>query len=164
MMMVEIAKINGNKIIAIDVDEKHLTLAKKLGADLILNYKDKEKNGKIKSFLGDDELVDIIVLNYIDQDVMDWTMDMIRPLGTIIEIAICQEPISISTWDLFQKHITLKGSTSYHYEEFIEAARMIESETIHYKEIVSKMFPMEKAKEAYEYKIKENALKVILTN
>ena len=163
MLMLEIAKTRNNKVIAIDIDENHLKLAKKLKADLALNFRDTEKNKKIESFLGKD-MVDVVVLAFTCQDILDWAMETVRKYGSIINVATLDKRLEIDFWQLVIKAVTIRGVESYTFEEFEEAVRMIESGIIHTERIATKMFPISQSKEAYEFKAKKNPLKVIIIN
>lgn len=164
MMMVEIAKSNKNKVIAIDVDENHLKLAKKLGVDFTINSNDNNKNEKIKSFLNE-EIIEVIILTFLNQEVLNWAMDIIGRCGIIANITVMSKPIlNVDFRLVWQKILTIKGLDSLRFKDFVNTAKMLESSIINSKEIVTKIFPLRQVKEAYEYKIKNNALKVILTN
>jgi L-iditol 2-dehydrogenase len=163
-MVVSIAKYNNNKVIAVDIDDNHLRTAKHLGADLILNVQDKDNDKKLKDFLGKDK-IDFIGLTHLDQQLLDWSLKVIRKCGTIVFIDILEMPfLKVDFRKMWNKIITLKGHDSCDFKDFEEAAELIKKGIINPKDVVSKIFPLNKIKEAYDYKINENALKVILVN
>jgi len=164
MAMVEIAKAHNNRVIAVDIDEGNLKIAKKLKADLVLNSRDTKKDEKIKSFLKIDK-VDVAALSFFNQETIDWVIDIVRKHGLIIAMALPESNLlKLNFWKFIEKAITMRGSIGYSLEEFEESVEMVENETISAGELVTRMFPLSEVKEACEYKIKNNALKVILTN
>ena len=62
------------------------------------------------------------------------------------------------------KSLTIRGSACYNYSEFRKAAELIEQGIINAKKIVTKTFPFNRAKEAFDYKANNFTLKVIITN
>ena len=163
VMAVPIAKYFGNRVIAVDIDDDHLKTAGELGADLILNFKDKDRDKKLEESFGK-ERVDYIGITHIDQQIIDWSMEVLRRCGTIAFIDIVENPFyTVDFRKMWSKIVTLKGLDSLYFKDFEETAKIIEKGIIDLDKVISKVFPMEKIKEAYEYKIKNNALKVFLT-
>ena len=62
------------------------------------------------------------------------------------------------------KSLTIRGSACYNYSEFKKASELIGQGIINAEKIVTKTFPFNKAKEAFEFKANNFALKVIITN
>jgi threonine dehydrogenase-like Zn-dependent dehydrogenase len=102
---------------------------------------------------------------HVDQELWDWVVSVVGKCSTIAFIDILEKPIiKVDFRKLWSKIITLKGLDSLNFKDFEAAAELLEKGVINPEKVVSKLFPMEKIKEAYDYKVKENALKVILTN
>ena len=164
VMAVPIAKRFDNKVIAVDIDDNHLKIAKELGADLVLNFNDGDKDKKLEGSFGR-ERVDFVGMTHVNQQLLDWSMDVLRRCGTIAFIDIVEKPFfKINFRKLWSKIITIKGLDSLYFKDFKETAGLIEKGIIRPEDVVSKIFPLREIKMAYDYKIKNNALKVILTN
>lgn len=164
VMAVPIAKYNNNKVIAIDIDEEHLRKATDLGADLAVNFKDPEKDEKIEDMFGR-ERVEYIGMTHVNQELWDWAVSVVGKCSTIVFIDIVEKPIiQVDFRKLWSKILTVKGLDSLYFEDFETAAELVEKGVIKPEQVISKLFPMEKVKEAYDYKVENNALKVILTN
>jgi threonine dehydrogenase-like Zn-dependent dehydrogenase len=164
VMAVPVAKHNNNKVIAVDIDDNHLKKAVDLGADLAVNFRDPEKDKKIEDMFGK-ERVDFAGMTHVDQKLWDWVVETVRRCSTIAFIDIAEKPmIQVNFRRMWNKILTLKGLDSLYFEDFENAAELVESGVIDPEQVVSKIFPMDKIKEAYDYKVKNNALKVILTN
>ena len=161
-MMGQILKHNKCKFIALDIDEGALKSALNLGADLAVNLKDEQRSDKIKDFLGKDKL-DAVVLGYLSKENWDFAMDIVKKEGTIIEMA---EPkkFEVDFTPVLFKSLTIRGSACYNYSEFKKAAELIEQGIINAEKIVTKTFPFNKAREAFDFKANNFALKIIITN
>lgn len=164
VMAVSIARHNNNKVIAVDIDEDHLKKALELGADLAVNFKDPEKEKKIEDVFGR-ERINFVGMAHVDQKLWGWVVGMVGKCSTIAFIDILEKPIiKVDFRKLWSKIITLKGLDSLYYKDFEAAAELVEKGIIDPEKVISKLFPMDSIKEAYDYKVKENALKIILTN
>ncbi|MCL5072678.1 MAG: alcohol dehydrogenase catalytic domain-containing protein [Actinobacteria bacterium] len=162
-MMCSILKQNNCKFIAMDIEDRALEIAKNLEADLAVNLKNTQRKKIIEDYLGE-EKADVIVLAHIDKENMDFAMDLVRKHGLIILMATPPKSLEFDLYTPLFKELTLKWSICYSYKEFEKAARLIEKGVIDAKKIITNIFPFEKAKEAFEYKANNFALKVIIKN
>ena len=162
-MMGQILKYNNCKFIAMDIEERALEISRKLGADFVINLKDKNIINEIKDFLGR-EKVDVVVITYINQENLDLSLEIVKKGGTIIEMSTTTEKYELDFKKIFFKALNLKGSICYSKSEFKEAANLIEKGIITKEIIVTDIFTLNKTKEAFEYKVNNFALKVLITN
>ena len=162
LMMQQICKLNNNKIIAADIMDQSLDVAKELGADLTININDNNKTMVVNEFLKN-EKIDVAIINILTRENLEFTMDIVRKGGLILYIGLPKK-IEVDFGPILFKALKLKGSISYNIEHFKFAARLIQNRDIDYKRIVTRMFPMDHTKEAYEYKANTPSLKVILVN
>jgi len=159
-----VLKHNNCRFIAADINEKSLNAAAELGADLIVNLKDKNRNEIIGNFLKEG-LIDLVVLAYISKDNYDFAVDIIRKKGTILVMGTPEKPTAeIELYKPFFKELIFKYSICYSYDEFEKAARLIEKGIIPAEKLVTKIFDFDQASEAFEYKANNFALKVIIRN
>jgi len=157
-------KHNNCRFIAMDIDNRALEASDRLAADLSVNLKDKDKNIKVRNFLKG-RLIDLVVVTYISKDNLDFAIETVRKNGTIIIIGMPREPIiELNSYKLFFKELNIKWSICYSYREFKEAAQLVEKNIIPAEKLVTKIFPFDKAKDAFEYKVNNFALKVIIKN
>jgi threonine dehydrogenase-like Zn-dependent dehydrogenase len=148
----------------VDIDREHLKKAVDLGADLAVDFNDPDKDKKIEDRFGK-ERIDFVGMTHVDQELWDWVVEAIRRCGTIYFIDIAEKPmIQVNFRIMWSKIITLKGLDSLYFKDFEAAAELVQSGVIDPLKVVSKIFPMDRIKEAYDYKVERNALKVILTN
>lgn len=157
-------KYNNCKFIAMDIDDRALQASDKLGADLAVNLKDNDRTKIIKNFLKD-RLIDLVVITYVSNNNLDFAIDIIRKNGTIVIIGMPRKSIiNLDSYKLFFKELNIKWNICYTYKEFREAAKLIEKDIVPVEKLVTKIFPFDKVKEAFEYKVNNFALKVIIKN
>lgn len=161
-MMGMILKYNRCKFIAMDINELALKKAIENGADLAVNVEDENKIDKINSFLKGGP-VDAVVLAHLDKNNWEFALEIVKKEGKIIEMA---EPskFEVDFLQVLFKGLTIKGSACYNYDEFSHAASLVEKKIIDPEKIVTKFFSFDQAKEAFEFKANNFALKVIIVN
>lgn len=162
MIMTQICKVNNNRVIAMDISDEILNIAKELGTDLAINVKDKDKKKKITDFLGS-EKVDVVVLVYLNQENLDFALDILRKHGTIVYMCM-PEKLEFDFSPMLFKALRIVSTISYNLEMFKEASNLVQKGKINYKKLVTKMFPLNQAKEAFDYKGDTASLKILLTN
>lgn len=165
MLMIQIAKCNNNRVIVFDVDKRHLDIARRLGADLSIDSNDQDSDLKIKSFLGSEEVLDVIILTACNQGILNWAIDNVRKVGTIRNITVMESGgLSVDFRKIWTKQITISGLDCYTIEHFRQAAGLVQNGVIRTDDIVTRYFPLREVGAAFRYRVNENALKVILTD
>ena len=166
LIAIKFLKLDKNRVIAVDISENALRLAKKIGADFTINIKDEKKTEKIKEFLNG-EFVDYAVLYFIDDNTIAFAVDIIKKCG---EIRIVGVPVKSITQTnillIVRKSLRLNGHAAYSLEDFLKTVNLVirRGKKLNLKELISARFPLEKAKEAFDTKKRNDVAKVILIN
>jgi len=166
LLAVKFLKLNNNRVIAVDIAENALRLARKTGADFTVNISDKERASKIRDYLKG-EMVDCVLLYFVSDDTLAFATDLIRKKGEIKFIGLSGNNfVKIDSLAMLVKSIRLHGYMAYPTSDFKEAVDVIVKnlDKLNLKELVSAKFPLEKAKEAFDFKQRENVAKVIIVN
>ena len=159
----QVCKNNRNTILTLDINKNSLNRSINLGADLVCDFSDQEKKQKITEFLGK-EKIDVVVDCVGIDETMKFATDIVRKKGTIVLIGVPTKPLSINAVDILLKEIDLKGSYIYSIKDFIKAGQYIIKNLIDLDSLNIKTFPLDKAKEGYEYKLNNPSEKVLLVN
>ncbi len=172
-LAVQILKSAGCQVIAVDIDDSRVQLAKDTGAHLALKVEEGYVD-KIKHF-SDNHGVDAVLICAAtsSQAPVDDALKMTRRKGRIVVVGAV--PMNIDRKLFYQKELDFLISTSYgpgrydpSYEEngldypigyvrwtqnrnMAEFLRLISHGQVNLKLLISKIFPMEKASEAYAY-------------
>jgi len=170
------------KIIAVDVSEKRLEMAKKLGADVVINarqedpydYALKTTSSTVLEHLpfacsGVDTVIDCAGYSQESKGEapLITALKMVKVGGKVVEVAVFEKPPEFNL-DLFmngimRKNIYLIGSWAWDPMEFLQAFEMLKSGTIQRKLLITHTFPLAETKQAYEMQMKTSeAIKVVL--
>jgi erythritol/L-threitol dehydrogenase len=134
-------RFNPGLLIAIDTKNYRLDLAKKLGADLVINPQEEDAAARVKS-LTEGYGCDVFIEASGSALVPQMGLNMIRRLGTFVAFSVLAEQATID-WNLVgdQKELNIHGSHlgPYCYPKTIKA---IAEGTIDVESLISAEFPL----------------------
>ena len=167
------------KLIVVDMSEKRLEVAKKLGATDVINLTKVNVIEKIMEIAGTVPMrfaptvllpdIDLVydAVGYIKGStappVIETALMITREGGRIVVVGAFEAPVTVDLNPLFSKEVKIFGSFGYEIPgEFMEALELIREKKVDRNVLISHEFPFEKAKEAYETQAKaEESVKVI---
>jgi len=158
----QILNLFNNRVIAMDINKDAIELSKKLGSDLALDANDNNNVERISNFLKN-EKVDVVIDCVGNKDSFEFARNVLKKTGEIILIGVPKGFVDINLVYILIHELTIKGSYLYTKEEFIKSKNLMIEDKINYKKIVSKIFPLNQAVEAYDYKLKHPSEKVVMT-
>ena len=168
------------KVIAVDLSDKRLDLAKKLGADAVINAAREAPYNKMLELTGSTKLI------FVDEPAgnVDTVYDcagygrdqggppalqqgvlMARSRGKVLLVANYERNFEINYNLVVNKSLTLLGSfgDATVISDFAQALELIVSGKVDRKPLITHEFPLDKAKEAYDTQLKaEEAIKVMI--
>ncbi len=154
--------MNNNKVIAVDIYEDSLEMALESGADHIINIKEKDREEKIKSFFPDKK-IDYALLYYVSDDTISFAMNIIKKLGEIKFIGLTgDKSIQIDYPGLLMNSIRISGCWCYSMEDFRNTIKLMVDKKLEVKDLIAARFPLEKIKEAFDFKHNSRVPKVII--
>lgn len=153
---------NPKMLIVLDMKDDRLELAKKFGADLVINPGKEDAVKKVMD-LTEGYGCDVYIEATGHPSSVIQGLSMIRKLGTFVEFSVFSAPTTVD-WSIIgdRKEIDLLGAhlSPYCYEPVIE---WITSGKLPTEGVVTHQYPLEKWKEAFEMAGKgEGSLKVII--
>ena len=149
------------KLIVLDMMDKRLELAKKFGADVVLNP---GKTDALKEILAMTEGVgsDIYIEATGHPAAVQQGLDMVRKGGTFVEFSVMSGPSTID-WSIIgdAKEITIRGSqlSPDCYPSVIEGFR---TKKYHAEDVVSHVFPLTEWDTGFKTARTTDAVKVVL--
>ncbi|MFX0027569.1 MAG: zinc-binding dehydrogenase [Candidatus Hermodarchaeota archaeon] len=176
----KILDITPNNIIVVDLSDNRLSVAKKLGADVIINAKRENAFQKIFKTVGPTPQllqglfpipkVDIVYdcVGYIKQQkaplVLQQAILLARQYtGTVVVHGIFEESVNLDLLFMVGKEITVKGSYGFTPLEMKKSIKFLENKQLDRSKIISHEFPLDKAKEAFETQCDTNeSVKVLI--
>lgn len=148
-----------SNVILVDVLENRLETAKRLGANHIINAKEKHVINEIER-LTEGKGADVVIDTAGADITVKQTVDVVKRGGTIVLVGMTPEDeVSFNFMKLMSKEGVVK--TIFRYRNLYPVAiNAIASGSINVKDIVSHEFDFEHTKEAFDYVV-ENASKVV---
>ncbi|WP_088052440.1 MDR/zinc-dependent alcohol dehydrogenase-like family protein [Virgibacillus dakarensis] len=161
-MIGAIKKSGPGKLIVLDLFDDRLELAKKFGADMVLNPKKDDVVEKVKS-LTDGYGCDIYIEATGAGKSVEQGLSMIRKLGRFVEFSVFKDPVTVD-WSIIsdRKELDVLGSHlgPYCYEHVING---IVNGDLPTEGVVTHQLPLEEFERGFELVKKgDNSLKVAL--
>lgn len=147
LMIVELLKILGSgKVVVTDIFDSKLEVAKKLGADYVLNVKD----NPIESLL---EIVDnvgfdrVIVATGVPSTLRD-SFKLVRNGGGIVLVGIIRKAVEVNPVEIVGRKLTIYGSYMF-TNEMYEVMELIAQGKLDVKSIITSVCSLEEVPEVF---------------
>ena len=157
------------RIIQVDVSDKRLEAAKKLGASYTINgmkadaVKEIEKiTGSQRNLFGQPGAVDAVFECAGTHITESQALDVVRPGGSIYQIALPQKDVSVNLQRLAYKEVKWQGLYAFTYE-YPQCLDLLKTGAIDLTPMISDVYPLEKINDAFERQMDaQNSVKVII--
>lgn len=151
------------KVLATDVSDYRLELAKQCGADVTVNTKNAEFGRAMLDAFGPDK-ADIIYDCAGNDITMDQAIQNARKGSTIILVAVYAGLAHCDLAKLNDSELDLNTSMMYRHEDYVDAIRLVGEGKIQLQPLMSKHFAFQDYLAAYEYidNNRETTMKVIV--
>lgn len=160
----QLAKLKNPKLlIAIDMKDSRLEVAKRLGADITLNPSKCNTIEEVRR-LSDGYGCDVYIHNSGHPSGVIQGLEMLRKHGTFVEFSVFGAETSVD-WSIIgdRKELTIYGSHISGQTGYPVAISMLEKGIIHVEEIVTHQFPLEDWKTAFDLAYAgDQSIKVVL--
>jgi len=157
----QLLKINGNEVITTDIEKYGQNISKKFGADLVMDFNNESKTEEIREYL-EYKKIDIVFDNVCSEETLDFAIKAIKKNGTIIVVGVCNKKIEVDFRAILLYEIKIQASLLYSHSDFIKASEYISRGLLDLYPLISKVYELKKAKEAFEFKNSKPSLKIIL--
>lgn len=163
LMAIAVCKICGaTKIIATEINEYRLHLAKKMGADLTLNPK---RDDVVKSIMEytDGKGVDLVLEMSGNQGAIREGLKSLRPGGRYAILGIPEKPVRLDIADIVFKYFTIQGINGrLMFSTWYKTTRFLASVKLDLEPIITHRFRLEEFKKGMELMESGNCGKILL--
>ncbi|UCH72358.1 MAG: alcohol dehydrogenase catalytic domain-containing protein [Thermoplasmatales archaeon] len=145
-----IKAFGAKKIIATDINEYRLKIAKKNGANFVINAKKKVPE-LVKKYNGE-KLVDLVILCTGSPQAAKQAIESVDAGGTLLFFAPTEPGIEISfpLFDIWNKQIKIFSTYAATSKDIVEAIRLIKSKKIKVKDLISHRLPMKETPRGFK--------------
>lgn len=163
LFMVQVARLKTpKKLIVLDMKNNRLQLAKKYGADIVINPSEEDAIAKVLELTGGYGC-DVYIETSGHPSSVTQGLKMIRKLGRFVEFSVFGEPTT-ADWSVIgdRKELEVLGAhiSPYTYPIAID---LLERGLVDAQNIVTHAYPLEQFEEAFQVSAKgEESIKVIL--
>ena len=164
ILLIQSLKALGAKtVLATDVSDARLALAKELGADVAVNTANEDYASALTAAFGPDK-ADVIYECAGSDITMDQAIQNARKGSTIILVAVFGKRASVDLAKLNDSELDLNTSMMYRHEDFVDAIRMVQEGKVRLEPLQSARFAFEDYGKAYEYidGHRESTMKVLI--
>lgn len=140
---------NPLRIIALDVVEAKLELARKVGADITINIAEDDAVARVKE-LTDGYGADVYIEATGHPSAVPQGLNLLRKLGTFVEYSVFKDNVSVD-WSIISddKELDIRGAHLGPHT-WPAAIKLLETETLPMSEICTHQFPLENFQEALD--------------
>ena len=164
---VALSKLFGvSRVIVVDFVEYRLDMAKKFGADVVVNAWEENVVEEVKA-VTDGRGADIAMVTAPSIDAYSDALKLVRKGGTICVFAstMPNQVLQVSPKTLFFSEIKLIPSYSTSHIETRKALELIKTGSIKVKELITHRFPLNQISEAFQMAAKsKECLKIVILN
>jgi NADPH:quinone reductase-like Zn-dependent oxidoreductase len=144
---IQIAKLLGATVYAITSTEEKAALSRRLGADVVINYRSEDWSKALYTLTGK-RGVDVVVDN-VGKATLPLSMRAVARGGRIAIVGNTSGPLAeIDVRLIFGKQISLVGSTLGNHQDFLEVMNLVWSGKL--TPVIDRVMPLSEGRSAYE--------------
>lgn len=164
IMAVDVAKaVGASKVIAIDINEYRLNLARELGADHIINAKETDVVDAVRA-LTHGAGVDVVCEMSGSGLALNQALTYVKDGGRVSILGIPTKPVEIEVGkNIVFKGLTIHGITGRRmFDTWFQVKALIDSGRLHLDKIITHKLPWEQYEQAMELMESGNCGKIVL--
>lgn len=160
---IQLAKLQGARVIACEVDDDRLEVAKRMGADITINSKKVDAIAKVKE-LTDGRGADVVFCTVAISAIASDAIAMTGKVGKTVFYSSFHpdNPVEISPNKIHSTEQIITGSVNPQTKDFLIATRLLSGKIIDVSELISATVPFDQIDEAFKKAIDPTTYRVIV--
>ena len=138
------AVFRGARVIAIDIDDGKLEIARKAGARYLLNSMREDTHARLQE-ITDGHGPDVVIEAIGRPDTFRAAVEEVAFTGRVVYIGYAKDHVSYETRLFVQKELDIRGTRNALPEDFQEVIRMFQARRFPTSDAISAVLPLEKA-------------------
>lgn len=162
LMTLQLLKLFGAHVLALDLLEERLELAKQLGADEVA-YGNSSQLHKTINRLTENRGMDLVILSAGNQNIVQESLEWIRDGGSLnLFASLSNEPVPINIDKLYHREIKIFTSYSPSPQDLAKAHELLINKKIKVKPLITHHLKLDQINEAIDMINSGKAMKVII--
>ncbi len=160
---IQLAKLSGARVIACEVDKDRLEIAKKLGADIVINSAEVDVVAKIKE-LTESRGADVVFCTVAISEIAEKAVQMAGKVGRVVFYSSFHpdNPISISPNKIHSTEQIITGAVNPQRKDFLTATRLISFHLVDVSLLISEVIPFAELDRAFQEAIKPTSYRIVV--
>lgn len=160
---IQLAKLRGARVIACEVDDARLEVAKKMGADITVNTKGIDAAAKVKE-LTDGRGADVVFCTVAISAIAADAVAMAGKVGRVVFYSSFHpdNPIEISPNKIHSTEQILTGSVNPQTKDFLIATRLLSGKLVDVSELISDAVPLAEIEDAFKKAVDPSTYRIIV--
>jgi len=161
MLFIQLIKLLGGRVVAVDVDDNRLSLAGKLGAEYTVNPSKCNVVEKIREIT--DIGVDVAVLSVTDSDTLEAALLYLREGGTAVIFGASEHNsrIEVNFWDIYRGEMAIISAYSATPDTLKRAYDLIIKGELNLSPLISGAMPLKDFKKGLDLMLQNKIYKAI---
>lgn len=160
---IQLAKLKGARVIACEVDEQRLEVARQMGADILIHSAKEDAVAQVKKYT-DGRGADVVISTVASASVAESCCDMAGKLGRIVFYSSIHpdEPIKISPNQVHSTEKIITGAVNPKRKDFLIASKLLSQKLIDVSSLISDVFDLADIEQALEKAIQPDTYRILL--
>ena len=160
---IRLAKMSGARVIVSELDPVRMDVARKMGADIVINANEADPIAQVKEFT-EGRGADAVFCTVATSAVAKQAVDMAGKLGRVVMYTsfFPDLPIEISPTKLHSGEQILTGSVNPNPADFLTATRLLSRKLIDVSSLISDRVPMAEIDRAFREAVEPNTYRIIV--
>lgn len=160
---IQLAKLRGARVIACEVDTERLEIAKKMGADVLVNSAEVDAVEKVKE-LTDGRGADVVFCTAALVDLAGQAISMTGKLGRCVMYSSFhpKKPIDLDVNNVHYSEMVITGSVNPEMKDFLTSTKLLSGKLIDPTALVSEVIPFAELDRAFERAVDPKTYRIIV--
>jgi 2-desacetyl-2-hydroxyethyl bacteriochlorophyllide A dehydrogenase len=160
---IQLAKLKGARVIACEVDEERLKVARLVGADILINAKETNAVEKVRE-LTDGRGADVVFCTAALVQLADDSIHMTAKTGRVVMYSSfpANKPVELDVNSVHSTEMNITGALNQNTRDFLAATRLINFGIVDVSPYISEVVPLEKIGYAFERAIDPKTYRVLV--
>ena len=161
---IKLAKLRGSRVIACEPDPARLEIARRMGADVLINSKEKNAVEAVKE-LTEGRGADAVFCTAAIPSLAEEAIRMTGKFGRVVMYSSFhpKDPITLDVNSVHYSEIIITGSVNPGIRDFYTAVRLLSLGLVDPSGLVSGSYPLENIREAFQHAVTPGTYRVIVT-